>query len=260
MPSSILVPECRPVTEARGSSAVPHKAVIFGGSGFIGTHLARRLRGLDCRVTVADIVQQAGVTQGSFYHHFDSKEELFRAVFAQVEHDWKADTIGQSSTGAEVWASFRRRRRRPGQDSWTVYTEGVLDFVENRVDPTTGTLRVRGVFQNPAPERVLEPGFFARARVPGSAKYRALLIPDQAVGTDQGQKFVYVVDDQDTVQSRKVVLGPAIQGLRVVRDGVQSNDWVLVNGLMSVRPGAKVKAAREEIGAPHDNAAATAQQ
>src|SRR5947208_380674 len=83
------------------------------------------------KVTVADIVQQAGVTQGSFYHHFDSKEELFRAVFAQVEHDWKADTIGQSSTGAEVWASFRRRRRRPGQDSWTVYTEGVLDFVEH---------------------------------------------------------------------------------------------------------------------------------
>ena len=138
--------------------------------------------------------------------------------------------------------------------------KGVLDFVENRIDPTTGTLRVRGVFANPGPARVLEPGFFARVRVPGSAKYRALLIPDLAVGTDQGQKFVYVVDEQETVQSRKVVLGPAIEGLRVVRDGVQSNDWVLVNGLMSVRAGAKVKAAREEVDVPHDNGPATAQQ
>ena len=94
-------------------------------------------------------------------------------------------------------------------------------------------------------ELKLPRGFFARVRVPGSGKYRALLIPDQAVGTDQGQKFVYVVDDQDTVQSRKVVLGPSIEGLRVVRDGVQSNDWVLVNGIMSVRPGAKVKPNRE---------------
>jgi RND family efflux transporter MFP subunit len=120
--------------------------------------------------------------------------------------------------------------------------KGVLDFVDNRVDPATGTLRVRGVFANP--DRILQPGFFARVRVPGSAKYSALLIPDQAVGTDQGQKFVYAVDAQNMVQYKIVDLGPMIDGLRVVREGLLSNDWIIVNGLMSVRPGAKVNPAR----------------
>jgi multidrug efflux system membrane fusion protein len=116
--------------------------------------------------------------------------------------------------------------------------KGVLDFVDNQVDTATGTLRVRGIFSNP--DRVLQPGFFARVRVPGSAPYRALLIPDLAVGSDQDQKFVFVVDEQNTVQFRPVKLGPLMEGLRVVREGVHSNDWVVVNGLMSVRPGAKV--------------------
>jgi RND family efflux transporter MFP subunit len=119
--------------------------------------------------------------------------------------------------------------------------KGVLDFVDNRVDPGTGTLRVRGILSNPGPDRILQPGYFARLRVPGSAKYPALMIPDQAVGTDQGQKFIYVVNDQDAVEYRTVKLGPLIEGLRVVREGLKPKDWVVINGLMSVRPGAKVK-------------------
>lgn len=118
--------------------------------------------------------------------------------------------------------------------------QGVLDFVDNQVDPTTGTLRVRGVFPNP--DHILQPGFFARIRVPGSAKYPALLIPDEAVGTDQGQKFVFTVNDQNAVEYKIVNLGPLIDGLRVVRDGIAPNDSVIVNGLMSVRPGIKVNA------------------
>src|SRR5216683_2097576 len=105
--------------------------------------------------------------------------------------------------------------------------KGVLDFVDNRVDATTGTLRVRGVFANPGPDRILQAGFFARVRVPGSGKSQALLIPDQAVGTDQGQKFVFVVNAQDEVEYRTGSLGPFIDGLRVVREGIQSNDWVV---------------------------------
>jgi multidrug efflux system membrane fusion protein len=128
--------------------------------------------------------------------------------------------------------------------------KGVLDFVDNRIDAATGTLRVRGVFPNPSPDRVLQPGYFARVRVPGSGKYRTLLVPDQAVGTDQGQKFLYVINDQDTVEYKMVKLGPIIDGLRVVREGIRSNDWVVVNGLMSVRPGAKVAPKREVAAAP----------
>ena len=119
---------------------------------------------------------------------------------------------------------------------------GTLNFVDNRVDSGTGTLRVRGVFANPA--RILEPGYFARVRVPGSAPYRALLVPDAAVGADQGEKFVYVVDASNHAQIAPVQLGPLMDGLRVVREGLHSNDWVVVNGLMSIRPGAAVNPSR----------------
>jgi len=118
--------------------------------------------------------------------------------------------------------------------------KGVLDFVDNRVDSGTGTLRVRGVFSNPEPDHILQPGYFARVRVPGSARHSAVLIPDQAVGTDQGQKFVYVLNDQDMVEYRTIKLGPPAEGLRTVREGLKPGEWVVVNGLMTIRPGVKV--------------------
>lgn len=127
--------------------------------------------------------------------------------------------------------------------------KGTLDFLDNRVDPATGTLRVRGIIPNPGPDRILQPGYFARVRVPGSAKYQTLLIPDEAVGTDQGQKYALTVNDQNTVEYKSVKLGPVIDGLRVVREGLKPEDWVIVNGLMSARPGAKVNPTRAAVGA-----------
>ncbi len=137
--------------------------------------------------------------------------------------------------------------------------KGLLDFVDNRIDPATGTMRVRGVFPNPAPDRLLQPGYFARIRVPGSGKYQALLIPDLAIGTDQGQKFVFVINN-DTVEYRTVKLGPLSDGLRVVREGLHSNDWVIVNGLMSIRPGAKANVTRAVMTNAPAASVATAQQ
>jgi RND family efflux transporter MFP subunit len=138
--------------------------------------------------------------------------------------------------------------------------KGVLDFMDNQGDPRTGTLRLRGVLPNPGPNPILQSGFFATVRVPGSGKYNAILITDQAVGTDQGQKFVYVVTDKDEVEYRRVTLGPVIDGLRVVRDGVSPADWIVVNGLMSVRPGAKVKPERTAMAqTAQTNAAAMTQ-
>ncbi|MGE4178928.1 MAG: efflux RND transporter periplasmic adaptor subunit [Limisphaerales bacterium] len=112
---------------------------------------------------------------------------------------------------------------------------GFTDFVDNRIDPTTGTLRCRGVFPNP--ERTLGPGFFARMRIPGSGKYPALLIPDRAISSDQAQKFVYVVNAEKNVDFRPVKVGPLIDGLRVVKEGLKAGELIIVEGLMRVRPG-----------------------
>lgn len=125
--------------------------------------------------------------------------------------------------------------------------KGVLDFVDNRVDPATGTLQVRAKLPNPGPDHVLQPGFFARIRVPGSTKYEALLIPDLAVGTDQSQKFVCTVNDKNIVEYKMVQLGPVMDGMRVVRSGLQTNDWVIINGLMSARPGSLVVPTRAPV-------------
>jgi RND family efflux transporter MFP subunit len=116
---------------------------------------------------------------------------------------------------------------------------GILDFVDNRVDSTTGTIRMRGVFQNT--NRILTPGLFVRLRVPGSDTYPALLVADRAISTDQGQKHVWVVNEQNVVEYRLVSIG-AIQndGLRVVKTGLKSGEWLVVNGLQRVRPGVTV--------------------
>jgi len=136
---------------------------------------------------------------------------------------------------------------------------GVVDFVDNRVDPNTGTMRARGVFPNQ--DRFLTPGFFARLRVTGSAKYQALLVPDQAIGTDQAQKFVYVINQKDEAEYRPVKLGPVVDGLRVLHDGIHAGEWVVVDGLMTVRPGAKVMARKVAIAAsnPATNGASVTQ-
>jgi RND family efflux transporter MFP subunit len=118
--------------------------------------------------------------------------------------------------------------------------KGFTDFVDNKIDPTTGTLHCRGVFPNP--ERALGPGFFARMRIPGSGKYPAVLIPDRAVGSDQSQKFVYVINPEKKVEFRPVKLGPLIDGLRVVKEGLKPGEPVVVEGLLRVRPGVVVDA------------------
>jgi membrane fusion protein, multidrug efflux system len=113
--------------------------------------------------------------------------------------------------------------------------KGYIDFVDNRVDPNTGTMRGRGVFPNT--DHSLSPGFFARVRFPGSGKYPALLIPDRALGSDQAQKFVYVVNTEKKVEFRPVKIGPMVDGLRVVKEGLKPGEQVIVEGLLRVRPG-----------------------
>jgi membrane fusion protein, multidrug efflux system len=113
--------------------------------------------------------------------------------------------------------------------------KGYMDFVENRIDPSTGTLRARGVFRNE--DRRLSPGFFARIRIPGSGTYRTLLVPDRALGADQAQKFVYVVNAEKKVEFRPVKVGGMSDGLRIVSSGLKGDEQIIVEGQIRVRPG-----------------------
>ena len=115
---------------------------------------------------------------------------------------------------------------------------GHMDFLDNQLDGTKGTIRGRAVFRNS--DGQLTPGLFVRLRLAGTAAYRGLLIQDRAVGTDLSKTFVYVVGPKNDVQYRAVTLGPLVDGLRVVRSGLEAGESVIVNGLQRVRPGAQV--------------------
>src|SRR3954467_11237586 len=116
--------------------------------------------------------------------------------------------------------------------------EGKMDFIDNRLDVSTGTLRSRAIIPNQ--DLSILPGQFGRVRIIGSSPYEALLLPDTAIATDQSRKIVFVVKDDDTVEARAVELGPLDGGLRVVRTGVRSEDRVIVDGVQRARVGAKV--------------------
>jgi RND family efflux transporter MFP subunit len=116
---------------------------------------------------------------------------------------------------------------------------GDMDFVDNAIDRSTGTIRGRAVFDNP--NNIFTPGMFARVRVPGSPPYEALLVPDAAIGTEQTRKYILTVNADNTVVSKYVTLGQTTaDNLRVIKDGLGPDDRVIVNGLMRARPGQKV--------------------
>jgi RND family efflux transporter MFP subunit len=115
---------------------------------------------------------------------------------------------------------------------------GRMDFVDNVIDRSSGTIRGRAVFTNR--DGLFTPGMFGRVRLPGSPTYTALLVPDAAVGSEQVRKFVLVVDGDNVVRQKYVKLGQTIDKLRVIKDGLQPDDLVIVNGLMRAHPGQKV--------------------
>ena len=141
----------------------------------------------------------------------------------------------------------------PGEDGYP--HEGIIDFVDNQVNPGTASIPVRGVFANPKPKdgvRLMAPGMFVRIRLPIGQPHPALLVIDRAIGADQDRKFVYVVDDENKVQSVRVTVG-ALQpdGLRVISEGLKKGQWVVVGGLQEVRPRTTVE--MEKIPMPSFN-------
>ncbi|WEF35054.1 efflux RND transporter periplasmic adaptor subunit [Pseudoduganella chitinolytica] len=117
--------------------------------------------------------------------------------------------------------------------------EGKLEFVDNQLDAQTGSVRMRATFANT--DGALVPGLFARVQLGGgTAQAKAILINDRAIGTDQNRKFVFVVGKDNKAEYRPVKLGPTVDGLRVVREGLKADEKIVVNGLQRVRPGAPI--------------------
>ena len=132
-----------------------------------------------------------------------------------------------------------------------------MDFVDNQLDPATGTIRVRAKLSNT--DRRFTPGLFARVQLVGSAVHAALLIHDQAVLTDQDRKYVYVVGEGNTALRKDVVLGASVDGLRIVESGLESTDRVVVNGMRKIFfPGAPIAPVEVPMDQPNTVQAAPA--
>ena len=168
------------------------------------------------------------VSQDPIYFYFDIDERAFLAYARDAR--LRNETLQQGAGSLPVRVRLSDNREAP--------VEGILDFAQNQLDQGTGTMRVRAVFPNT--QGILQPNLFGRINVPGSLPYMGVLIPDEAIAADQERRIVYVVDDKGAVSARVIRPGPRIDGYRVVREGLDGSETIVINGLMRVRPGATV--------------------
>jgi len=125
--------------------------------------------------------------------------------------------------------------------------QGILDFGESGVDPDTGTIQLRGIFENAQKPLVLLPGLFARVRLPIAKRQNIPLVSERAVGADQSGQYLLAVNSENMVEKRNVKLGQLIDGMRVIEEGLKDSDWVVVNGMQRARPGAKVEPEKTDM-------------
>ncbi len=186
----------------------------------------------DARVDVGNLVGENSllttiVSLDPIYFVFDMSETDFLAYQRAVLSGELASTRSESTT-VDV--------RLVDEETWE--REGQMNFVDNVVDADTATVRARAVVPNP--DFLILPGQFGRLRLPGSPFYNAILIPDEAIGTDQDRKFVYVVNDENKIEQREIRPGPHEFGLRIVRRGLEADDRIVTVGLARIRPGMTV--------------------
>ncbi|GGU54999.1 MexE family multidrug efflux RND transporter periplasmic adaptor subunit [Pseudomonas laurentiana] len=163
------------------------------------------------------------VSTDKVYAYFDADERVY-LKYNQLARD------GQRGQSTPVYLGLSNEQGNPHL--------GQMNFVDNQVNPKTGTIRGRAVFDNS--DGQFTPGLYARLKLVGSATYSAVLINDEAVGTDLGKKFVLVMDKDNKADYRAVELGPKLEGLRIVRSGLNKDERIVVKGLQRVRPGSPV--------------------
>jgi membrane fusion protein, multidrug efflux system len=181
------------------------------------------------------------VSQEKVYAYFDVSEQTYLkyAKSARAPANPSADGTRASSreTANTVFMGLASEQG--------YLHKGVIDFVDNRLNPQTGAIRVRAVFDNAKSE--FTPGLFARVKLLGSGTYNAIMTPDRAIGTDQDKKFVLVVGADNIAQFRPVRLGALQDGMRVITEGLKAGEMVIVDGLQRVRPGMPVAAQKVEV-------------
>ena len=171
------------------------------------------------------------VSLDPMYVYFDADERsLLRLRKGRIASQGEAEPESVRAAEARVSVALA--------DESDFSHQGMIDFIDNQVDPSTGTIGVRAVLSNPA--RLLTPGLFVRVRVPVSEPRAGVLVTDRAIGTDQDRKYVFVVNEQNVVEYRPVKLGGIHNGLRAVAEGLTPGEWVIVNGIQRVRPGVTV--------------------
>ncbi len=190
-------------------------------------------------VTVGNLVKGGG--EGTLLTQIVSTDPVYVYVDADeksvLKYRRRAQQQGQASAdlkGTEVQLAVADESDFPHR--------GRLDYIAPQANAATGTVTLRGVFANP--DELLSPGFFARMRVRGSDAYQATLLPDRAIGTDQSQRFVWIAKPDNQLEYRRITLGPLLGQMRAIRDGVNADDWVVVEGAQKLRPGMSVKPER----------------
>lgn len=178
-------------------------------------------------VTAGQTLLTTIVSIDPIYVAFEGDEQVY---LKYIDMARRGERGSSRDTRNPVWVGLADEQGHPHR--------GVMVFLDNELDVATGTIRARGLFDNA--ERRFTPGMFARVKLIGSGRYEAVLVNDSAIGTDQSRKYVLVVGEENKVEYRPVKLGPLVDGLRVVREGLAPSDVIVVNGLQRVRPGAPV--------------------
>ncbi|HEY3658571.1 MAG TPA: efflux RND transporter periplasmic adaptor subunit [Steroidobacteraceae bacterium] len=176
------------------------------------------------------------VSMDPMYLYFDADEQSYLRYSEIARSDQRA---GSQDAARPVQVGLANEEGFPHT--------GAVDFVDNQLNPQTGTIRARAVLQNK--DGFYTPGMFARVQLLGGNEYSAILIEDRAVNTDQSQKYVFVLGPNNVIEYRRVKLGRIIDGLRVVREGLKSGDVIVVNGAQRVHPGITVNPQKMQMGA-----------
>ncbi len=229
--------------QAEANVEVASAAVDTAALNFSFTQIRSPISGLVSReeVTAGNLVAAGQtllttvVSVDKIYVEFESDEQVYLKYAALARSGELADARDASTP---VWIGLADEVGTPH--------EGKMAFVDNALDPRTGTIRARALLDNK--DRRFTPGLFARVKLVGSGKYDALLVNDSAVGTDQNVRYVFAVGEDNKVQYRSVKLGPMVDGIRVVREGLKQGEYVVVNGLQRVRPGIEVAPQRVVMG------------